>query len=1012
MKRINISLTLLLLCAPLASAQVSVETSSDLTAEVTGGLQIALDGNWTNNGTLTPGGSTVTLNGSGTQTITNASGSFDKLTIDKSGGEAQAAGNFTVENKLTLNSGDLDLTGNVITLGVEALLAETPGNTVKGATGYIETTRNLNSPNENVAGLGFEISSSANLGSTVIKRGHAQQSGNSNQSILRYFDVTPTNNSGLDATLAFHYDESELDGQTEADLSLYKSEDSGSSWSAEGGTANGTANTVSQSNVASLSRWTVADQPLAATAVIASAGPDVSICAGSSIAIGGSPTASDGQAPYSYSWSPATGLDDATIANPTASPAATTQYIVTVTDANNQTAKDTVVVTINPVPVANAGADKNIAPGGNVQIGGSPTATSGTAPYSYSWTPGAGLNNDAIANPTASPASTTEYIVVVTDANGCSDSDTVLVTVSAALAASAGPDVSICDGSSTQIGGSPTASDGQAPYSYSWNPAAGLDNAAIANPTASPSATTQYIVTVTDANSQTDKDTVVVTIYPELMVSAGPDQSIAGGSSVQIGGSPTASDGQSPYSYSWSPATGLDNATIANPTATPSATTDYIVTVTDANDCIKMDTVTVEVLDPCELSTVITIAVNEIDLLLEDPNLPPDAATELEAAQADLALALYYLENGDRQNANIALQSGWEHGEEAMDEGADFSHALDALVGPARELAVCTIATAAPLAQGNPTLQAAINYAQNQLDAGDDDLDDDHKFLAIEHYLAAHASAQFVIDQAGGGNSLMMPALAKGVARASGSVPTQLTELRAMPDGETVRITWGTVTETANAGFYLYRAERKIEDMKKVKSRKKDGLPNDKEYKLVDKALISGAGASDRVRGYGFTDEKVKRDYVYYYKVAQVSVVPTDGGRGFREQEILYGAFSAVVTGKAGRLGKESEMPNAATLPALALPAEFALEQNYPNPFNPETRIRFALPQASSVKLVVYNLLGQKIRTLVDDDKPAGSHEIIWNARDEFGRPVASGIYIYRIIAGEFSQVRKLTLVR
>jgi len=260
---ISVLILLLSLWRQEASAQVSVEATSGITTAVTGGMNLTLDGNWTNNGTLTAGNSTVTLNGNGAQIISNATGAFNNLTIYKTGGEAQAGGDFTVTGAMTVTSGDVDLNGKVITLGTAALLAETPGNTVKGASGHLETTRNLNAPgNNNVAGMGFEITSAANLGSTVIKRGHAAQSGNGNQSILRYFDVIPANNSGLNATLVYRYDDSELNGQTEANLELYRSTDGGASWTAEGGAANGSGNSVTQSSIASLSRWTAADQSL------------------------------------------------------------------------------------------------------------------------------------------------------------------------------------------------------------------------------------------------------------------------------------------------------------------------------------------------------------------------------------------------------------------------------------------------------------------------------------------------------------------------------------------------------------------------------------------------------------------------------------------------------------------------------------------------------------------------------------------------------------------------------
>ncbi|RME95454.1 MAG: T9SS C-terminal target domain-containing protein, partial [Bacteroidetes bacterium] len=91
-----------------------------------------------------------------------------------------------------------------------------------------------------------------------------------------------------------------------------------------------------------------------------------------------------------------------------------------------------------------------------------------------------------------------------------------------------------------------------------------------------------------------------------------------------------------------------------------------------------------------------------------------------------------------------------------------------------------------------------------------------------------------------------------------------------------------------------------------------------------------------------------------------------------------------------------------------------------PNPFNPETEIRFAVPRSSHVTLTIYNLLGQEVRRLVDATYPAGFHTVRWDAKDEGGRPVASGIYLYRM-QGEgltrksgkrFVQVRKMSLVR
>lgn len=93
-------------------------------------------------------------------------------------------------------------------------------------------------------------------------------------------------------------------------------------------------------------------------------------------------------------------------------------------------------------------------------------------------------------------------------------------------------------------------------------------------------------------------------------------------------------------------------------------------------------------------------------------------------------------------------------------------------------------------------------------------------------------------------------------------------------------------------------------------------------------------------------------------------------------------------------------------------PVSYELGQNYPNPFNPETTIRFKLQQREQVLLTIYNTLGQKVRTLVNDVLNTGTHAVSWDGRDDQGRAVASSIYLYRLQAGSFSETRKMTLIR
>ncbi len=92
--------------------------------------------------------------------------------------------------------------------------------------------------------------------------------------------------------------------------------------------------------------------------------------------------------------------------------------------------------------------------------------------------------------------------------------------------------------------------------------------------------------------------------------------------------------------------------------------------------------------------------------------------------------------------------------------------------------------------------------------------------------------------------------------------------------------------------------------------------------------------------------------------------------------------------------------------------SHFELAQNYPNPFNPETTIRYMLPEASKVKLAIYNQLGQRIITLVDQEQQPGIYSVQWDGKNEAGRDAASGLYLYQLKTKEFTRVQKLALIR
>ncbi|MEJ2194146.1 MAG: T9SS type A sorting domain-containing protein [Ignavibacteriaceae bacterium] len=230
-----------------ATLQTANVAGIDSTLKNTGTISLSSSANYTYNG------SSVQVTGSLLPATVN------DLSVDNSSG-VSLSGGVMVDGNLNVNNGSLDLNGNTVTLGPTATLNETAGNTVTGTTGMITTTRNLNAPaGDNVGGLGAMLTTASDLGSTTVERYHSAGSGGGNQGIFRTFNISPTNNSGLDATLRLYYDESELNGIPEANLILFKSADGVSSWVGMGGTVNTAENYVEQSGLSDFSYWTLGD---------------------------------------------------------------------------------------------------------------------------------------------------------------------------------------------------------------------------------------------------------------------------------------------------------------------------------------------------------------------------------------------------------------------------------------------------------------------------------------------------------------------------------------------------------------------------------------------------------------------------------------------------------------------------------------------------------------------------------------------------------------------------------
>lgn len=141
--------------------------------------------------------------------------------------------------------------------------------------------------------------------------------------------------------------------------------------------------------------------------------------------------------------------------------------------------------------------------------------------------------------------------------------------------------------------------------------------------------------------------------------------------------------------------------------------------------------------------------------------------------------------------------------------------------------------------------------------------------------------------------------------------------------------------------------------------------------------------------GTEFKDNDVTVGNTYYYKLSTVDFNENEGE--------LSEEITVMITGVEQENG---------------VPTEYALQQNYPNPFNPTTTIKYSIPQAADVKLVVYDMLGKEVNVLVNKSQNAGYYNVTWDARDSFGNKLTSGVYIYRIEAGDFVQTSKMILLK
>ncbi|MCD6065574.1 MAG: gliding motility-associated C-terminal protein [Bacteroidetes bacterium] len=254
----------------------------------------------------------------------------------------------------------------------------------------------------------------------------------------------------------------------------------------------------------------------------------------------------------------------------------------------------------------NAGIDKHICPGGTTTLGGSPTASGGFPPYTYSWSPSTGLNSASAANPTATIGSPVTYTLTVRDKKDSIVKDSVKVTVDDIYLFGAGNSVDIClnENEEVMLGNWYGYVN---PYTFLWTPATGLSANNVPRPMASPTTTTTYTLKITSPTCGVKTGTVTVSVH-NLNISAGPDTTILQGQTITLEASPF----DSSYVYYWlnMDGEGLNYPLTYNPDVNPRDTTIYYLSVQDPWGCVYYDNVLVRVIPSDELFFYTSITPN------------------------------------------------------------------------------------------------------------------------------------------------------------------------------------------------------------------------------------------------------------------------------------------------------------------------------------------------------------------------------------------------------------------
>jgi len=177
--------------------------------------------------------------------------------------------------------------------------------------------------------------------------------------------------------------------------------------------------------------------------------------------------------------------------------------------------------------------------------------------------------------------------------------------------------------------------------------------------------------------------------------------------------------------------------------------------------------------------------------------------------------------------------------------------------------------------------------------------------------------------------------------------------------------------------------------------------------RLADDAIVLSWRVTASTPFIGFNIYRSDGDNEELKKI-NTELIPPDAGDEYRDEDVVPGKTYNYQIGAVDEFSESYSFILTLSMP----PKPLTLDQNYPNPFNPSTTISFYLPAAQRVALIVYDVQGRRVKTLIDGNKEMGTHKIVWNGTNDRGADVGSGVYFYRLVTGKKVLTKKLVMLR